>query len=149
MLTLRPLFQLQATVEPPQTIDGPLGQRLFIPVTGGTIQGERISGVLQRGGADFQLLRCDGVAELDVRVTILTDDGVTIQLKAHGLRHTSPEVLARIMAGGEVDPSEYYFREAMLFEAPAGKYAWLNRILAIARGGRQQTQVFLDAYEVL
>ncbi|HPM81577.1 MAG TPA: DUF3237 domain-containing protein [Candidatus Anammoximicrobium sp.] len=149
MIELKPLFELQASVDPPQTIDGPLGQRLFIPVTGGTLRGDRISGVLQAGGADFQLIRRDGVAELDVRVTILTDDGVTIQLKGHGLRHTSPEVFAKIMSGVEVDPAEYYFREAMFFEAPAGTYDWLNKIIAIAEGGRLKSHVFLDVYEVL
>lgn len=145
----KPLFRLSADVEPPQVIEGPLGKRLFIPVTGGTFRGDRLSGILQSGGSDFQLLRPDGVAELDVRVTLLTDDGIALQLKGHGIRHTTPEVLARIMAGAEVEPSEYYFREALFFEAPSGKYAWLNRILAIAKGGRRKSEVFIDAYEVL
>jgi hypothetical protein len=149
MIELRSLFELKATVDSPQIVDGPLGQRLFIPVTGGTLRGDRISGVLQGGGSDFQLIRRDGVAELDVRVTILTDDGVTIQLKGHGIRHTSPEVFARIMSGAEVDPAEYYFREALFFEAPPGKYDWLNRIIAIAKGGRLKSCVLIDAYEVL
>ncbi len=149
MIELRPLFELHANVDPPQIIEGPLGQRLFIPVTGGTLRGDRIAGVLQAGGSDFQLIRRDGVAELDVRVTILTDDGAAIQLKGHGIRDTSAEVLARIMSGEEVDPTEYYFREAMFFEAPAGKYDWLNRIIAIAKGGRLKAFVLLDVYEVL
>jgi hypothetical protein len=149
MIEVRPLFQLRANVDPPQIIDGPLGQRWFIPVTGGTISGDRISGVAQAGGSDFQLIRKDGVAELDVRVTLLTDDGVTIQLKGHGIRHTTTEVLSRIMSGAEVDPTEYYFREALFFEAPAGKYEWLNRIIAVAKGGRLKSHVLIDAYEVL
>jgi hypothetical protein len=56
---------------------------------------------------------------------LLTDAGVTIQLKGHGIRYTTSEVLARIMSGAEIDPTEYYFREALFFEAPAGKYEWL------------------------
>ncbi len=149
MIEVQPLFELRANVDPPQTIDGPLGQRWFIPVTGGSIAGDRISGVVQSGGSDFQLIRRDGVAELDVRVTLRTDDGVTIQLKGHGIRYTSAEVLARIMSGAEVDPSEYYFREALFFEAPAGRYEWLNRIIAIGKGGRLKSHVLIDAYEVL
>ena len=42
-----------------------------------------------------------------------------------------------------------HLREALFFEAPAGKYEWLNRIIAIAKGGRLKSDVFLDAYEVL
>ena len=149
MIKVEPLFLLMANVDTPQVIDGPLGTRWFIPVTGGTFKGERLSGVLQTGGSDFQLIRQDGVAELDVRVTLKTDDGVTIPLKGHGIRHTTPQVLARIMSGEEVDASEYYFREALFFEAPAGRYEWLNRIIAIAKGGRMKSEVFIDAYEVL
>ncbi len=149
MIEVKPLFRLHADVDTPQMIDGPLGKRLFIPVTGGTFRGDRLSGSLQSGGSDFQLIRTDGVAELDVRVTLKTDDGVVIQLKGHGMRHTTPEVFERIMSGADVDSSEYYFREALFFEAPAGKYEWLNRIIAIAKGGRLKSDVFLDAYEVL
>lgn len=149
MIEVKPLFHLHADVAAPQIIDGPLGKRLFIPVTGGRFSGERLSGVLQSGGSDFQLIRQDNVAELDVRVTLKTDDGVVIQLKGHGIRYTTPEVFARIMSGAEVHPSEYYFREAMFFEAPTGKYDWLNRIIAIAKGGRLQSEVLLEVYEVL
>ncbi len=149
MIEVKPLFQLRANVDPPQVIEGPLGRRLFIPITGGTVSGERITGVVQAGGSDFQLIRRDGVADLDVRVTLLTDDDVTIQLKGRGIRHTTPEVFARIMSGAEVDPTEYYFREALFFEAPVGRYDWLNRIMAIAKGGRLKSLVLIEAYEVL
>jgi len=53
------------------------------------------------------------------------------------------------MSGAEVDPTEYYFREAMFFEAPVGKDDWLNRIIAIAKGGRLKAFVLLDVYQVL
>jgi hypothetical protein len=53
------------------------------------------------------------------------------------------------MSGADVDPSEYYFREALFFETPVGKYEWLNRIIAIAKGGRLKSEGFIDAYEVL
>jgi len=97
----------------PQVIDEPPGKKLFIPVTGGTFSGERLSGAVQSGGSDFQFIRPGVVAELDVRVTLKTDDGVTIQLKGHGMRHATPEIFEKIMSGANVDPSEYYFREAL------------------------------------
>jgi hypothetical protein len=49
----------------------------------------------------------------------------------------------------EVAPAEYYFREALFFETPVGTYDWLNKIIAIAKGGRLKSHVFLEAYEVL
>ena len=33
MIEVKPLFQLKASVDPPQVIEGPLGKRLFIPVS--------------------------------------------------------------------------------------------------------------------
>ena len=55
MIEVKALFRLMATVDAPQVIEGPLGKRLLIPVTGGTFSGERLSGVVQTGGSDFQL----------------------------------------------------------------------------------------------
>lgn len=150
MIGLQPLFELSAHVDAPQvTPDGPYGVRRFIPVTGGTFKGERLSGVLLAGGADCQLIRPDGVAELDVRVTLKTNDGTTILMRGLGLRSGSPEVMARIAQGEMVPASEYYFRESMIFEAPqAGAYGWLNRLIAIGHGERRPDSVHLSVYEV-
>jgi len=149
MIELRPLFRIEAEVGAPQiTPDGPYGTRRFIPVTGGRFIGARLSGTMLAGGADCQLIRPDGVAELDVRTALHTDDGVTILLRGLGLRHGTPEVMDRLAHGEDVPGSDYYFREFMLFEAPEGTYGWLNRILGVARGERRANQVLLDVFEV-
>jgi hypothetical protein len=151
MIELRPLFELSALVDTPQvTPDGPYGTRRFIPVMGGTFKGERLSGVLLAGGSDCQLIRPDGVAELDVRVTLKTEDGVTIFMRGLGIRSGSQEVMARIAKGEIVPSNEYYFRESMTFEAPqSGGYEWLNRIIAIGHGERRPDSVHLSVYEVI
>ena len=150
MIETRPLFQISAEVADPQiTPDGPVGDRRFIPVTGGTFEGERLSGKLLSGGSDCQLMRKDGVADLDVRVTLQCDDGAIIYMKGLGMRHGPAEVMQRVAAGEDVDPSEYYFREAMMFEAPPGPYEWLNKILAIGKGWRGPNSVIIDAFAVL
>lgn len=151
MIELRPLFELTAHVDTPQvTPEGPYGTRRFIPVKGGVFKGERLSGVLLAGGADCQLIRPDGVAELDVRVALKTDDGETILMRGLGLRSGSAQVMARIAKGEMVPPSEYYFRESMIFEAPqSSAYEWLNRIIAIGHGERRTDSVHLTVYEVM
>ena len=150
MIELRPLFTLYADVAQPQIAEkGPYGDRRFIPVTGGSFTGERLSGKILPGGADCQLIRPDGIAELDVRCTFETDDGVMFLMKGLGMRHGPKEVLDRIAAGEGVPASDYYFRESMIFEAPAGKYDWLNRIIAIGKGQRKAAQVVIDVFEVL
>ena len=149
-LSSKELFVLEANVAPPQvTPGGPDGERRYIPVTGGKVSGDRISGVLLPGGADCQLVRPDGVIEMDVRVSIETADGATILMKSMGLRHAEKEVLARMMSGEKVDRSEYYFREFVIFEAPEGPYSWLNKLIAIGDGQRLPDVVRLDVFEIL
>jgi Protein of unknown function (DUF3237) len=48
-----------------------------------------------------------------------------------------------------VEPSHYYFRTILRFEASSQKLAWLNRILTVARGRRDVDAVRLDVFEVL
>jgi hypothetical protein len=57
--------------------------------------------------------------------------------------------MERLAQGDAVDPSEYYFRAAPIFEAPIGRYDWLNRSLFISKGERLRDSVVLDFYEVL
>ncbi len=150
MIKTQPLFKLNAHVDDPKiTKKGPVGERRFIPVLGGEFEGERLRGKLQAGGSDCQLIRVDGVADLDVRVTLECDDGEIIFMKGLGMRHGPAEVMQRMAAGEDVDPSLYYFREALMFEASPGKYEWLNRVLAIGSGQRTPNAVIIDAYEVL
>ena len=150
MLELRPLFEFTADVASPQVADdGPYGTRRFIPITGGRFAGARLRGKILPGGADCQLIRPDGVAELDVRCTFETDDGVVFLMKGLGMRHGPADVIARIARGEAVDPKSYYFRESMIFEAPKGPYDWLNKIIGVATGERRADEVVITAYELL
>ena len=63
-------------------------------------------------------------------------DGAFIYVRYAGMRHGPPEVLARLAQGETVDPGEYYFRVAPMFETGAERYAWLNKILAVGVGDR-------------
>jgi len=56
----------------------PLGRWRIVPVTGGTFEGPRLCGTVQRGGGDELVERADGVRKLDVRITLATDDGALI-----------------------------------------------------------------------
>ena len=126
----------------------PLGRRRIIPITGGRFGGERLSGRVLAGGADWQVVRADGVAELDARYTLETADGALIYVRNRGYRHGPREVLERLSAGENVDPALYYMRTTPLFETGDGRYAWLNRIVAVARGARRPAAVELEVFEV-
>jgi hypothetical protein len=127
----------------------PLGHRRVVRVTGGTFEGPRLRGTVRPGGGDWVLERGDGVRLLDVRITLRTDDGALIFAHYPGLVHGGPGVMDRLGRGEAVDPSEYYFRTAPMFETAAERYAWLNRVLAIGIGRRTPSQVFYTVYAVL
>jgi hypothetical protein len=126
----------------------PLGERRVIGILGGSVQGLKLQGRILPGGADWQLLRGDGVADIQARYTIETDAGARILVSSDGLRHGPPGVMERLARGDSVDPALYYFRTVMRFETADRAVAWLNRILALARGQREARAVRLDVYEV-
>ncbi len=134
----RPLMTLQVFVAPPQKLGAvPHGTRVIAPITSGTFEGPLLRGRVLAGGGDWTLLRPDGVLELDLRITLETDDGALIYMSSFGLRHGPPEVLAALANGESVDPSKYYFRTTPRFETSAPPYAFLNRLIAISSGDRR------------
>ena len=125
-----------------------LGARVHIPITGdqtrgavlvegGSFSGPGIQGTVVGGsGGDFPQVRHDGGARFEAVYLLRTDDGVPILKRNAGVRHATPDVIKRLMAGEDVDPSEYYMRLAPRFEAPAGPYDWLNRTIFVGSGMR-------------
>ena len=126
----------------------PLGERRIINITGGHFVGNKLSGEVLPGGADWQLVRPDGAALLEARYTLRTHDGALIYVTNRGIRHGPPTVLARIAQGELVDPALYYFRSTPSFETGTAHYAWLNDIIAVASGVRTAEAVLLDFYVV-
>ena len=127
----------------------PQGARRMIPITGGAFSGPSMRGAILPGGADWQYERADGVTVLEALYLLRTDDGATIQVANHGLRHGPSEVMAQLAAGEKVDPAAYYFRASPQFSAPAGPYDWLNRRLFLCTGEREPNAVTLWVYQVL
>jgi len=112
----------------------PHGARSIVPVTGGDFGGPRLRGKVLPGGGDWLLLRSDGVLELDLRITLETDDHTLIHMSFQGLRHGPADVIAALGRGEAVDPANYYFRTLPRFETSAEKYAFLNRIITVGVG---------------
>jgi Protein of unknown function (DUF3237) len=144
------LFTLTGTVGPALEI-GPLphGQRRVIPIEGGEFAGPRLRGQALPVGADWIFIRPDGVAEIDVRATLRTDDGALILMRYGGYRHGPPDVMARLARGEPADPASYYFRITPVFETGSPRYAWLNRIVSAGTGRRMPHGPVYDIYEIL
>jgi hypothetical protein len=127
----------------------PLGERRFIPIIGGSFKGEKLSGEVLPGGADWQLVRSDGSALLYARYTLRTKDDAFIYVENRGIRWGKPEVLAQLARGDTIDPSKYYFRTTPQFETGAPQYTWLNNVVAVCSGMRLINAVIIDFYSVL
>jgi hypothetical protein len=121
-MRLRPLMTLRLDTAPTQDVGaGPHGTRVTFPIIGGSFEGERLRGKVLPGGDDWTLKRPDGVIELDLRVTLETDDAALIHMTFEGIRDDGA-------------PGAPYFRTVPRFETAAPKYSFLNRLLAVGSG---------------
>ena len=146
----RALFVMHLNVRPLQVIGATPGAfRRIGVVPGGVFEGERVRGEVLEGGSDWQTVRSDGATTLDVRLVLRTADDALIGMQYRGLRHGTPDIVARIDKGEAVDPASYYFRINALFDTASPTYDWLNRILAIGVGHRRAEGVVYSLFEIL
>ena len=146
----RPLFVMQLEVRPLVVVGAtPGGARRIGLVSGGSFQGERVSGQVMDGGSDWQSVRTDGNTTLDVRLVLKTKDDALIAMTYRGMRHGPVDVIKQMEKGEAVDPSSYYFRITPLFETAAPTYEWLNRILAVGIGHRLPDGPIYSVFELL
>lgn len=127
------LFTMRATLDEASIIpDGPHGTRVLVTVNGGTVTGPRVNGTVLAGGGDWVTVRADGVCQVDVRLTIKTDDGAVLYMAYCGILGKDRVV-----------------RAAPLFQASHENYRWLNNVQAIAIGHPGKGDVTYDVYAVL
>ncbi|TWI55047.1 uncharacterized protein DUF3237 [Pseudomonas duriflava] len=124
----------------------PLGTRRIIPITGGRFEGPTFKGTILNNGADWQVVTEDGLAIIDTRYLLQTDDGELVYLQTKGYRYGPPEVMKDVAAGKPVDPTKYFFKVTMTFETSSEKYAWLNRAIGVGSAMRLGKAVVYDAY---
>jgi len=118
--TLSPAVELGKTVE---------GQRRIIPITGGTVRGPRIRAELLSGGWDWNLSRNDGAGSVEAAYYMKTDDDVLIRIVKKGVDGGGPP--SAPAANGEA----FFMFTHPEFEAPAGKYDWMNRAMFVGTLG--------------
>lgn len=147
--TLEPLCEFLVELSAPIEMgDAPRGRRRIIPIVGGTVTGDRLNGRILNVGADWQTIYSDGVAELDTRYSMQTDDGAVIEIKNFGLRHGPVDIIKAIARGDAVDPASYYMRTHARFETGDPRYLWLNKLLAVGAGAREASAVRMRLFEI-
>ena len=126
----------------------PGGRRRIIPIEGGRFEGPGLRGTVLPGGADWQIIRPDGLSELDTRYALRTDDGALIYIQNAGVRHAAPEIVEKLLAGEEIDPSHVYFRTVPRFETAAPHLQWLTRAIFIGSGERHPHDVIVRVWRI-
>jgi hypothetical protein len=109
------VFEIIAECTPPEdmgVIDG--GKARMIPIIGGTVSGPRLSGTVMPG-ADWSIMRENGVATVEARYALRADDGTIIQI-FNGA--TTPV--------GKPREDGVMMITSPRFIAPEGPHAWLN-----------------------
>jgi hypothetical protein len=120
------VMNLVVTCSPPETM-GPNKQSKdgirddFWPIIGGYFEGPGIKGSVIPGGADYPLVRPDGVVIIDAFYRLKTDDGVNILIHNKGLAYPD---------AAKSDWGTY--RLSPIFTTPQGKYDWLNKSIFLS-----------------
>lgn len=146
-LETRWLATMRGSIPQPAVISPNL---MIFNVLEASIDGPRLKATLRGPSGDWVRIQPNGNWKLDVRLLMETDDGVPIYVHYNGVFRNQPGLMERLGTGEAISGDEMYFRSAPYFEAPEGKYGWLNDILVIGRirtfGGGT---VLYDLFEVL
>jgi hypothetical protein len=142
-------MELRVGVGPPVELgEVPRGRRRIIPILGGSFDGPEVRGTVLPGGADWQIVRADGLSELDTRYLLRTDADELVYIQNAGMRHAPPDVAARLLAGEDVDPAQVYFATVPVFETAAPRLQWLTRAIFVGTGERHPAEVVIRVWRI-
>ncbi|SDN98936.1 Protein of unknown function [Klenkia soli] len=119
----------------------------FTPITGGTVEGPRLTGRVLPYGGDWSTTRA-GETTLDARYLLEASDGAVIDILNVGFWRADPEVDARVEAGEDVDESEYYYRTSPRFQTDAAVHAWLTRSVFVGMARGEEGKVCIRFFEL-
>jgi hypothetical protein len=143
------VMSLRVHVDPPIDIGAVSGgRRRIVPIRGGTFEGPELRGTVLDGGADWQIVREDGMSALDTRYTLETDRHELVYIQNAGIRHAAPEIVERLLAGDAVDPSLVYFRTMPVFETSSPRLQWLTRAIFVGDGQRHPDHVVIRVWKM-
>lgn len=147
---LRFFADIRIDLSPPVEVGEAVhGRRRVIPIVGGEVAGDGWHGRVLPGGADFQLIVSDTLAELDARYVLEAAGGERIYVHNLALRSGPPALMARLARGEPVAPAEVYFRCAPRFETAWREMGWINERVFLGTGARYPDHVQISVFEVL
>lgn len=140
-LELVHLCTLRSVPDPPVDLGvTTAGQRYMVNIREARWEGERLKASLKLGlpAGDWMVISPEGIAHIDIRETLETDDGALIYVRYQGRRD-----IARVRAGLE---APVYITP--LFETSDPRYTWLNSIQAVGKGTAVDNALVYEIYEL-
>jgi len=136
-LELVPLCVIVIELGEPLILENtPAGTRVIVEVRDFRVEGDRLRGRMKgSAAADWLTIGPDGTGTLDVRATMETDDGTVVYVYYQGRRDFSQGMDAPIYTAPKFDTGDE-------------RYAWLNKIQAVAKGNLEGTTLTYEVYEV-
>lgn len=137
-MELVPFCTYTASVIKPDFVgDTPAGRRMIVGVRDARWEGERFT-ASQRGesAADWLVIAPDGTATPDVRLTLRTDDGAFVFVEYHG------------KADWSAGPGTAPVYTAVTFEVEDERYAWMNKVQFVGKGGLSNGAVRYEIFEL-
>jgi len=117
-------------------ISGDVRQGYTSVGAGSIVRGPLLSGrVVDFSGADWAVVRGDGVVELNAHYMIEADDGTRIYIRNLGYVHGPMRAAGQAPEDAPAIPG--YFRCTPYFRAPQGPHDWLNRTVIVGVGQRR------------
>ena len=146
---LRFFADLSVRLDRPQEVGVTVrGRRRLIPILGGAAVGVGWLARVLPGGADFQLVVSDTLAELDARYCLETDAGELIYVRNRAIRSGPPELMARLVRGEPVDPAQVYFRCSPSFETASTSLRWITERMFVGTGARHPDTVVMRFWQL-
>jgi hypothetical protein len=146
--TLEPILRMTLHTGDAVAIgETPAGTEEVISVSGGSVEGPGLSGVIAAGGIDVRTTRSDSSVTYVVDVVAQFDSG-PVRLQGRGFRFGSAEVLTALAEGRTVDPAQFYFRGTLDISTAVRELSYLNRALVVTSGAQDVTTVTLEAFLV-
>ena len=134
---LNPLATMTLQMAAPLVMPGtPAGTRVVVEFTGVTFEGERLRGTRRGPAGDWLTVGPEGTAVLDARFCLETHDGALVYVTGAG----------RTDGQGFAKGAATYF--VFGFETADPRYAWLNRVHAVAKGHASGSIATFDVLEV-
>jgi len=144
---LEHLLDIRIEFAPAQLVPTPLGMRVTCVIRDGRFAGAATGTVLP-GGGDWVLVDADGVARLDVRATLRTDDGALIHLTNTGRAVLDDDTRHRYLAGEFIGHDACYARSSPLFDTADSRYRGLTGLHTVAINALSLTSVHYRVFAV-